>query len=135
LTVDVRELGDPQTAAFLAMEWVSFVGFVWTAAEAFLLHARLRKQQALGLADAVVVNRVLLWGVLGLGGVVAAGAPVAASLLGESVASHVPTRIVCALATLTSSVAAQLAFLPPQSYVAWLKKRTMAAPIQSAPGA
>jgi len=117
----LSELRDPQTTAFLVMEWVSFVGFVWTALEAFLLHARLRKQLRLGLIDAVVVNRVLLWGVIGLGGVLAAGAPLAASLEGLSVSTHVPTRLLCALATLASSVAAQLAFLPPASYLRWVR--------------
>jgi hypothetical protein len=69
----------------------------------------------------VVVNRVLLWGVVGIGGVAAAGAPVLASLLGLSVATHVPTRLACALATVVSSVAIQLAFLPPASYLRWVR--------------
>lgn len=126
LLVDVSALRDPQTAAFLVMEWVSLVGFLWTAAEAFSLHGRLRKQLALGLSDPVVVNRVLLWGVVGLGGVAAAGAPVVASLLGASVSTHVPTRLVCALATVVSSVAAQLAFLPPAAYLRWVRAEARA---------
>jgi hypothetical protein len=121
LVPDVTGLRDPQTTAFLVMEWVSFVGFLWTAGEAFHLHGRLRKQRALGLSDPVVVNRVLLWGVVGLGGVAAAGAPILASLLGQNVSTHVPTRLVCALATAVSSGAAQLAFLPPASYLRWLR--------------
>jgi hypothetical protein len=121
LAESLAELRDPQTTAFLVMEWVSFVGFVWTALEAFLLHARLRKQLQLGLIDAVVVNRVLLWGVIGVGGVVAAGAPLIASFQGVSVSTDVPTRMLCALATVASSVAAQLAFLPPASYLRWVR--------------
>ena len=119
---DLAALRDPQTTAFLIMEWVSLVGFFWTAGEAFQLHGRLRKQRALGLVDPVVVNRVLLWGVVGIGGVAAAGAPVVASLLGASVSTHVPTRLVCALATVVSSVAIQLAFLPPASYLRWVQQ-------------
>ena len=121
LAPGVAALRDPQTTSFLVMEWVSFAGFVWTAIEAFAYHARLRKQLALGLVDPVVVNRVLLWGVVGVGGIVAAGAPVTASLMGLSVAVHVPTRLVCALATVVSSVAIQLAFLPPASYLRWVR--------------
>ena len=117
----VAELRDPQTTPFLVMEWVSLAGFVWTAVEAFAYHAQLRKRRALGLVDPVVTNRVLLWGVVGLGGVVAAGAPVTASLLGMSVSTDLSTRLVCALATVVSSVAIQLAFLPPAFYLRWVR--------------
>jgi len=121
LAPGLAELRDPQTTSFLVMEWVSLVGFFWTAGEAFHHHARLRKQQALGLVDAVVVNRVLLWAVVGVGGVIAAGAPVLASLLGSNVNTHVPTRILCALATLVSSLAIQFAFVPPAAYLRWVR--------------
>lgn len=123
LAPSAAELRDPQTAAFLLMEWVSVVGFVWTAVEAFRHHGRLRRQRALGLADPLVVNRVLLWGLVGLGGVAAAGAPVLAGLLGVNVATHAPTRLVCALGTLASSAFVQLAFLPPAGYLRWVRER------------
>ena len=121
LASDPLELRDVQTAAFLMTEWISLVGFFWTAAEAFLHLGRLRKQAALGLTDPVVVNRMGLWGAVGVGGVVAAGAPVLASVLGLDVATHVPTRLVCALATVASSAAIQLAFLPPAAYLRWVR--------------
>jgi uncharacterized protein YaiI (UPF0178 family) len=37
----------------------------WTAFEALRFHALLRKRAALGLADPVVANRMLLWGLMG----------------------------------------------------------------------
>ena len=122
----VAELRDPQTTAFLMMEWVSLAGFVWTAIEAFAYHARLRKRRSLGQVDPVGVNRILLWGVVGLGGIVAAGAPVSASLLGLNVSTNVATRLVCAFATVISSVAIQLAFLPPTSYLRWVRGQVAA---------
>lgn len=121
LVADVSALRDPQTTAFLVMEWVSVVGFLWTAAEAFHHHGRLRRQAAVGLADPELVNRMLLWGLVGVGGVVAAGGPIVAELLGFGSMEHVPTRLVCAFGTLASSVCIQLAFLPPQSYRRWVR--------------
>jgi hypothetical protein len=121
LVPEAAELRDPQTFAFLLMEWVSVVGFLWTAAEAFQHHARMRRQAALGLADAVVVNRMLLWGLVGAGGVVAAGAPLLAALFGLSAMEHAPTRLVGAVGTLFSSICIQLAFQPPQSYLRWVR--------------
>lgn len=118
---NVSALRDPQTTAFLVMEWVSVVGFLWTAAEAFHHHGRLRRQAAVGLADPELVNRMLLWGLVGVGGVVAAGGPIVAALLGFGSMDHVPTRLVCAFGTLASSVCIQLAFLPPQAYRRWVR--------------
>ncbi len=127
LAPGIAELRDPQTTPFLVMEWVSLAGFVWTAVEAFAYHAQLRKRRALGLVDPVTMNRILLWGVVGLGGIVAAGAPVTASLLGLNVSTNVATRLVCAFATVISSVAIQLAFLPPAFYLRWLRGQVQAA--------
>jgi hypothetical protein len=39
---------------------------MWAAFEAFRYHALMSKRRALGLADPVVVNRFLLWGVASL---------------------------------------------------------------------
>jgi hypothetical protein len=121
LASDPAELRTVQTFAFLVMEWISLVGFFWTAGEAFLHHARLRKQWKLGLTDVVVVNRMFLWAIVGVGGVVAAGGPVAVSLAGIEMATHPPTRLLCAFATLASSVAIQLAILPPAAYLRWVR--------------
>jgi len=50
--------------------WLGFATIgtqpIWAGIEAFRYHALLRKRSALGIADPVVVNRVLLWGVASL---------------------------------------------------------------------
>ena len=51
---------------------------------------RLRRQAALGLADPVVVNHMLLWALVGVGGVVAARGPVLVALFGLSAMDHTP---------------------------------------------
>ena len=47
--------------------WLGFAAIgtypVWIATESFLYHRRMRRRSALGLADPVIVNRFLLWGV------------------------------------------------------------------------
>lgn len=126
LVGDVEALRDPSTTAFLVMEWVSVAAFLWTAAEAFHHHGRLRRQAALGLADPEVANRILLWAFVGIGGVVAAGGSVVVELFGIAAIDHTPTRLVCAFATLVSSVCVQLAFLPPQGYRRWVRSRAAA---------
>jgi hypothetical protein len=118
---EIAALREPQTAGFVLMEWISVAGFGWTAVEAFRLWTRLRKQAALGLADPVVVNRILLWGCVGLAGLLAAGAPLWAVHTGHHTMVHGPTRLLCAFGTLVSSVFIQLAFLPPQRYVRWVR--------------
>jgi hypothetical protein len=118
---DATELRAIQTLAFLVMEWISLVGFFWTTGEALHHHRRLRKQAALGLTDPVVANRMLLWAVVGFGGIAAAGAPVLAGFSGVDPSTHVPTRLVSAFSALVSSAAIQLAFLPPAAYLRWVR--------------
>jgi hypothetical protein len=62
-------------------------------------------------------------GLVGIGGVLAAGAPLLVSLCGVNAAEHAPTRLLCGFGTLASSVFVQLAFLPPERYLAWVGGR------------
>jgi hypothetical protein len=105
---------------FLAM--VGYSGcFLWGAIEGFVQHAMARRRHALGLADAVVVNRFLLWGVFGL---MACGINLS-SAIGNLLALDpsrspvvlVPMGVLGAIAC----VAMYLAFLPPAWYLAWLR--------------
>jgi hypothetical protein len=121
LVPDIAALREPQTAGFVLMEWITVAGFLWTAIEAFRLWSRLRKQAALDLADPVVVNRILLWALVGVSGLLAAGAPLWAVANGHHTMVHAPTRLACAIGTLLSSVCIQLAFLPPQRYLRWVR--------------
>jgi hypothetical protein len=47
--------------------WLGFVTIgtlpIWNAIEAFLYHGQMKKRAALGLAEPMVVNRFLLWGI------------------------------------------------------------------------
>lgn len=109
--------------AFALIGSVSLAGHVWTGVESFSYYGRMRKRGKLGLADPVVTNRFLLWGLVACGGIVASGVPLAVGMLGGDSYSDVPTRLVGAAATIAGSVFLQLAFLPPKSYVRWLQAR------------
>ncbi len=101
---------------------VGYAGcFLWAAAEGFAQYAKARRRLAIGLADRVVVNRFLLWGVFGL---MATGINVSSAignLLGvdptRSPTVLVPMGVLGALA----SAAMYLAFVPPAWYLDWLR--------------
>jgi len=117
------EMRDMNHWTFRLIGVASLVGHVWTGLEAFSYYGRMRKRSKLGLADPVVTNRFLLWGLVAACAIVASGVPLAVGLLGGDSFNDVPTRLVGAAATIAGSVSLQLAFLPPQSYVRWLKAR------------
>jgi hypothetical protein len=123
----VLELRDMKHWAFQWIGSVGLAGHVWTGLEAFRYYGRMRKRSRIGLADPVVTNRFLLWGLVSSFGVVASGVPLAVGLLGGDSFNDVPTRLVGAAATIAGSICLQLAFLPPQSYLRWLKARAAAA--------
>lgn len=120
------ELKDMNHWAFRLTGFASLVGQLWTGLESFAYYGRMRKRRALGLADPVVTNRFLLWGLVSLCALVAAGVPLLVGMLGGDSFNDVPTRLAGAAATIVGSVCLQLAFLPPQSYVSWLKARALA---------
>ena len=100
---------------------------MWTGLESFGYYGRMRKRRVLGLADPIVTNRFLLWGLVALNAIVASGVPLVVGFLGGDSFNDVPTRLAGAAATIVGCVCLQLAFLPPQSYVSWLKKRALGA--------
>jgi len=101
----------------------------WMAFECFRLHRRLRLRLRIGLADPLVVNRVLLWG-LGIGATAAGFATsiVHRLMYGTGLRAHVwALTLVSGLATVAALCLA-LAFFPPAAYRRWLEARPGPAP-------
>jgi hypothetical protein len=121
------ELKDMNHFGFRLIGFASLVGHAWTGLESFVYYGRMRKRRVLGLADPVVTNRFLLWGLVAVAALVASGAPLIVGFLGGDSFNDVPTRLAGAAATIFGSVCLQLAFLPPRSYVSWLQARAAAA--------
>jgi hypothetical protein len=115
-----------RTPIFFGM--VGYCGcFLWSAIEGFVQHRSARKRLALGLADAVVVNRFLLWGVFGL---MATGINVV-SVVGNAMRvdpSQSPLVLIpMGVLGFAASAAMYLAFFPPAGYLAFVRGRAVSA--------
>jgi hypothetical protein len=93
--------------------------FVWGAAEALAYWMRLRRRLALGLADAVVTNRMLLWGASSLVIALGFGVFAAATLSGCGV-NALPVVLAITACGLGAAATMTLAFFPPARYLRWL---------------
>jgi hypothetical protein len=102
---------------------VSGVGFLWTAVEALRYWALVRRRVALGLADPLVVNRVLLWGLVGLSSTAINLANAATALRGVNVLADPATMLVTGTFGAFNAVALWLAFLPPEAYARRIRAR------------
>jgi hypothetical protein len=126
----VDSLGPDGPGWTLFSTLISGVGFGWTAVESLAYWALLRRRVALGLADPLVVNRVLLWGAVGLSTTVINLANGVAGWRGVDVLRDPSTMLVTGIFGSFNAVALWLAFLPPERYVRFVRRR---APGASAP--
>lgn len=118
---------DPAARARALRTWgggslaLSGLSWGWTAVEALRFHGLLRRRVALGLADPVVANRMLLWG--SMGAIALACVAIDAVLLytaGE-IGRTVLIPLVTAVAGLLVSACMILAFWPPPAYLARIR--------------
>ena len=97
--------------------------FLWSAIESLRYFARLRKRQKIGLADAVVANRFLLWG---MGTLCAASVTTITQILqAMGIDTNGTPAGAAAIAPLglIASGTLWLAFLPPARYTRWVTAR------------
>ena len=102
--------------------------FLWSGIEGFVHHRDARKRLAIGLADPMVVNRFLLWGIFGA----LATAINVASLIGASLGVD-PSRSPMVLIPMgffgfLASAAMYFAFVPPASYRHFVRSRIATQP-------
>jgi hypothetical protein len=99
--------------------------FVWGAAEAFRYRAQLARRARIGLADAVVANRMLLWGASYAG--IAVGFGLFAWGTVSPRGPNAPEIVLpLGAAGLGSAVAMTLTFFPPGFYLRWLARASHA---------
>jgi hypothetical protein len=112
---------------WLALRLTFEAWYLWTAFESLREHARARRRLALGLSDPVVVNRFLLFGVMGA--YLAANGALATLLeyRGLSPLTDALPALVLAANGGGAAVLILLAFLPPESYLARLRRGGAAA--------
>jgi hypothetical protein len=103
------------------------VGFLWSAVEAFAYHVSLRRRLALGLADAIVTNRVLLWGLTGASAGTALVIVTLLRLMDVNYMSAPVALFTTAGCGFLVSVFLYLAFLPPAAYLRWFERASVPA--------
>ena len=112
--------------------WLLYSGFtvasLWTLSEPLLYFAALRKRLRLGLAEPLVVDRFLLWGIGSVArfAMLAIGAFSMLRLSGDAsdlAAIAAPTFLGSGLAGIGVAVSYWLAFFPPRAYLASVARR------------
>jgi hypothetical protein len=123
------ETGSYRNGWFLLLNAGMLAANLWAAIEPLVYHARLRKRVRLGLAEPLVVDRFLLWGLGSLtrAGLIVMGPASEWALLrleGEArlTFSAVVMVLISALG-LATSVAYWLTFNPTGAYVRWVERR------------
>ncbi len=98
----------------------------WGAYESLRAWSRLRRKQRLGLADPVVCERVLLWGIASVASAIVGGTSTIAGFLGINFAATAFGAAVIAPLGLTAAGSMWLAFLPPAGYLRRVRARAVA---------
>jgi hypothetical protein len=99
---------------------MTVLSFAWGGFEAMRYFRLLRRRQALGLADAVVTHRFLLWTVADWTAVVLCGSVAGFLLAGRAVLVDPLSLCAIALAGTVMSVTWYLTFFPPAAYVRYV---------------
>jgi hypothetical protein len=97
---------------------------LWGAAESFAYFMKMRRRVRIGLADPVVANRFLMWAI----GAFAAGWGTAVGIAAQLVTGTDITRSEGVMASsslhgLVAAIAIALAFVPPRSYLRYIRER------------
>ena len=100
--------------------------YVWTSVESFRYWAMLKKRVRLGLADPTVANRFLLWGLMGVFSFASLIVPIA-SAFHRSPEMLTLSRLAVGVTGTACSAVLYLAFLPPKTYLDWLRRGAAAA--------
>jgi hypothetical protein len=97
--------------------------FAWMSAAALHYYDKLRRRLPLGLADPIVVNRVLLWGLAGSITLVNAIVVCTASII-DIWGPYGPLLfLVTSITSALGALFGWLAFVPPRRYLRWIEAR------------
>jgi hypothetical protein len=123
-------LPDTSTLAQSALQ----VGcLLWASCEALRYWRLMKKRERIGMADPVVGNRFLLWGIAAGAAGVGSGVGTVASLVLAVPSLQIPWVVFSSsLHGLTAAVAMSLAFMPPAGYLRWVRSQGAARSVVSA---
>ena len=108
------------------MVGVLALSYVWTALEGLRYYRMMRKRMALGLADAVVTNRFLLWTLSGLTSVAWISFSALMLAVGENLARNMANVSVTCAGGIANTVLLVLIFMPPAAYTRWVERSARA---------
>jgi hypothetical protein len=101
------------------------VAYLWTAWESLRYHGAMRRRVRLGLADAAVSERFLLWGLMALSAT--AGVALNAIAIALRVPMLDPMLLLGSSFTgLCQTLLLLLVFAPPRAYLRWVRARAVA---------
>lgn len=100
--------------------------YLWSSLEGFRCWTQARRRLAIGLADPLVVNRFALWTLIGVFALISVVPGLVLALGGRNPLDFPMTRLLTGLSGVGTTVAMQLAFLPPASYRRWVAARANA---------
>jgi hypothetical protein len=123
---DYASLAQPTPDA-LGNQCLAIVVYIWTGLEGARYYGLLRRRVRLGLADPVVANRFLLWGLVGLFSFLSLIGPTWATVVRPDAETMASVRVATALAGLVCAGLLYLGFLPPPGYLRWVRGAPAAA--------
>lgn len=102
--------------------WIGVVDYCWATEEALRQFRMLSRRQRLGLADPVVTDRMRLWSLALVTAVIASTTLAVCQSLGIAVGGSQVGLLTTVVVALVSAVCLWLAFLPPASYLARVRR-------------
>jgi hypothetical protein len=113
---------------WIAALWLTLLGcYLWTSAESLLEYTRARRRVALGLTDPAVSNRLLLWGVANAVQLFVNSASIVLQMEGITPTNHMLGTLLIGSSGLFAAVLMYLAFLPPASYLRFVRRQPQSA--------
>lgn len=100
---------------------------LWAAWESLRYHGMMRRRVRLGLADVTVANRFLVWGLMGIFQTLGVAVNIAAAALRIDLFNDPWILLVSSAFSLAQATFLVLAFVPPRSYLSWVRARAAAA--------
>lgn len=119
----------PVDASTVGQSVLQVSALLWGSVEAIRYWRLMRKRTALGLADAVVTNRFLLWSLGAAAAAIGTAIGTGAAWWTGSASLQIPWVVTSSsLHGMTAAIAMWLAFVPPRAYTAWVRRRAAAQP-------
>jgi hypothetical protein len=100
------------------------LAFGWAALESGSYWLRARKQHRLGLIDAAVANRFLLWAIASGSAFLLGVCLMMFQLEGQALTGNLVPSLITMVVSVVTGASMYLAFLPPRSYLAWVQRRS-----------